>query len=235
MVRPVVEQLRGRRCCRSPQGFRLNRGFPNKKTDFHCGALRARCIIGRQIKESAVLSRYVLAGTLLGIAGVVGAVFVDPNQSVTYVPVEGITVFAVLYVISQGAERLTEWLVELLSLLPSSPGKKKEETLRRLSNSTVNGNPVALDFDAVVEAKETVDKARTDISFVAHGFSILVCALAVIWLNYGLMKHIGAQGVGVRIDHLLTALAAAGGAKGLHELIGRMQKAKEKAEVAPAT
>lgn len=38
--------------------------------------------------------------------------------------------------------------------------------------------------------------------------------------------------VDVRVDLLITTLAAAGGAKGLHELIGRLQKAKEKAETA---
>ena len=62
------------------------------------------------------------------------------------------------------------------------------------------------------------------------GLSLALCALAVNGLNYRLMDAIGADGVSAGFDRLLTALAAAGGSKSLHDLISRLQKAKEAAE-----
>lgn len=200
----------------------------------------------------------MVAGVLLAILGVWWAATGDPSD-VTYTAVEGISVFAVLYVIAQAAERVTEWVVDLLSLLPKSPEQTKKEGLKevRVANSTLNGNPTLADFgpqlgaadsvtlSAVVEAaanrtsaaaetkkdaETKVDEARRDITFLAHGVSILVCALAVNWLNYGLFQHIGAAGVDGGLDRMFTALAAAGGTKALHELIGRFQKSKESTE-----
>jgi hypothetical protein len=54
--------------------------------------------------------------------------------------------------------------------------------------------------------------------------------MAVNVLNYGLVGQVGADGVDRWVDRLLTALAAAGGTKALHELVGRLQKAKESSE-----
>lgn len=75
-----------------------------------------------------------------------------------------------------------------------------------------------------------MDEVRKDVAFFAHGLAILLAAAAVKFLNYGIFLHLGAEGVNRGIDALFTALAAAGGAKGLHELIGRMQESKEKAQ-----
>lgn len=200
----------------------------------------------------------MVAGVVLAIVGVWWAATGDTSE-VKFKAVEGISVFAVLYVIAQAAERVTEWVVDLLSLIPESPEQTKKESLKevRVANSTLNGNPRLADFgpqlgttdsvtlSAVVEsaanrtsaaaetkkeAEKKVDEARRDITFLAHGVSIVVCALAVNWLNYGLLQHIGAEGVDGGLDRLFTALAAAGGTKALHELIGRFQKSKEATE-----
>lgn len=209
--------------------------------------------------QSAV---YMIGGILLAGFGVWWVVEADPS-SVTYATVEGISVFAVLYVIAQAAERVTEWLIDLLSLIPDSPENRKNEALKevRQANSTLNRNPTLADFGpqlvagtegalanamtAAVQAtsqaaagkkegEEKVEAARRDIVFLAHGLSFAVCAVAVNALNYGLLRHIGAEGVDGRVDRLFTALAAAGGTKALHELIGRFQKAKESTETAEA-
>lgn len=181
---------------------------------------------------------YITFGILLTVFGVVWA-FVGDTSNVKFVTVEGISVFAALYVIAQASERVTEWVVDLLSLSEKSPEKRKEEALRdvRAANSTLNGNPTLADLSATSaaetkkEAGETkVAEARRDITFLAHGVSIAASALAVNALNYGLLTHIGAEGVSAGIDRLFTVLAAAGGTKALHELIGRLQKAKEAAE-----
>lgn len=200
---------------------------------------------------------YIGGGLLLAAYGVTQA-FAASSSGVTYRAVEGISAFAVLYVIAQGVERATELVVNLLSLLPSSPHKKKNAALRevRAANSTLNGNPTFSDFDldipegdasalrlavrTAADAKQAgedkkkneavVEERRRDIAFLALGLSIALSAVAVRQLNYGLLVHIGAENVNVNLDRLLTVLAAAGGTKALHELIGRLQKAKESAE-----
>ena len=182
---------------------------------------------------------YRVLGILTGIVGVAVALNASDSK-IEYKPIEGISVFAVLYVIAQGVERLVEWTIDLATLLDQSPGKKKDAGLRALttSNSTLNGNPTLDAFQTAAteaaDAKKEVETARTDITFLAHGLSILLAAIAVNWLDYGIFTHLGASGVSESADHLFTALAAAGGSKGVHELVGRLQKSKEASEEAAA-
>ncbi len=209
---------------------------------------------------------YIALGLALSLAGVWWALW-GTTRSVEYELVEGISVFAVLYIIAQGVERVSELAVAIASLLPGSPQKRKNEELLKLrkANSTLNGNPTLADFGPQLvaggggvaktietvakqtqeaatdkqESEEKVKEARRDIALFAGGLSIVLCALATNALDYGLLEHVGAQvfdplvgGGGINPDHdrLLTALAAAGGTKALHELIGRVQKAKESTE-----
>jgi len=182
---------------------------------------------------------YRVLGILTGIVGVAVALNASDSK-IEYKPIEGISVFAVLYVIAQGVERLVEWTIDLATLLDQSPGKKKDAGLRALTtaNSTLNGNPTLDAFQTAAteaaDAKKEVETARTDITFLAHGLSILLAAIAVNWLDYGIFTHLGASGVSESADHLFTALAAAGGSKGVHELVGRLQKSKEASEEAAA-
>lgn len=185
--------------------------------------------------EDGQRSIYIGLGITSTVFGVVWVLTATPSN-VEFKMVEGISVFAVLYVFAQAAERLSEVLIDLVSLIPHSPEKKKQEALLavRAANSTLSGKPTEAAFAVAASAKPTeegkVAEARTPITFLAHGVSFAFCALAVTWLNYGLMSHVGAVGVDGDLDRLLTALAAAGGTKALHELIGRLQKAKEAAE-----
>lgn len=206
---------------------------------------------------------YIVLGVLLASFGVVWALW-GATTNVGYDTVEGISVFAALYVIAQAAERVTEWTVDGLSLIPASPEKRKEDALLqvRAANSTLNGNPTLADFGpqlvdadranigealnaAVAQTQEAatkkqegeanVNEARRDIKFLAGGLSVTLCALAVNGLNYGLLDHIGAKDIEPGLDRLVTVLAAAGGTKALHELIGRVQKAKESTEAGART
>jgi hypothetical protein len=175
---------------------------------------------------------FIVLGALFGVIGI-GAVFLGPTSKATYGVTAGISVFAVLYVIAQAVERLVEWVVEGLSLIPNSPGAEKKEALLQLreANTTLNGNPaLAAVASTKNEQQQTVDDKTKDISFLSHGLSILFAAIAVNWTNYGMMDSLGALHLNGDLNRLLTALAAAGGSKGLHELIGRVQAAKEDAQ-----
>jgi hypothetical protein len=180
------------------------------------------------LTEEAVMSVwYRIGGGVLGAGGVLWVFVVPVSDGVIYQPVAGIGVFAVLYVIAQAVERLVEWTIEGLTLLDGSPGKQKAEAVRRMRTANSPGAVAPL----AVADQSTAEKATTDIAFLSHGLSILLCAIAVNLLAYGIMKSLGADGVPGDVDRLLTALAAAGGSKSLHELIGRLQSAKEQAQV----
>jgi hypothetical protein len=180
-------------------------------------------------------------------------VIYGPVAGVTYRAIEGISVFAVLYVIAQGSERAVELVTDVLSLIPESPEERKTKAVAavRKANSTLNGNPLRLDLlskivddsgtrelvekaakasEQKADKKTEADDARRDITFLAHGLSIAICAVAVNGLNYGVLSRVGADGVSAGLDRLLTMLAAAGGTKALHELISRVQASKESAE-----
>ena len=179
------------------------------------------------------LTGYLVTGLLLGIAGLAWAIF-GTTAEVAYGTIEGVSVFAVVYLIAQSSERVVEFVVNGLNLLPvkNDPESKKQKALAKIRklDSTNNGNPTMEEVDEKTTQQANVDAARKELAFVGGGLSILLCAVGVNALNYGLMKHIGAVGVNADVDRLLTTLAAAGGTKTLHELIGRFEKAKESKE-----
>lgn len=128
-----------------------------------------------------------------------------------------------------------------LNLFPGSAGRRKELALQAIgkANSTLIGNTAVEDFaDAKTkraDAGANLDAARSDTAFVGLGLSLLLSALAVNALNYGLFSSLGTTGVHEDLDRFVTALAAAGGSKAVHELIGRLQKAKEASEATAKT
>lgn len=168
-----------------------------------------------------------IGGTLSGLVGIL-VVFVGPVSTVKHGVVTGVAVFAVLYVIAQAVERIVEFVVALLRLIPDSPGQQVVAGLREL------GKARFANTDSSVP-QEKVDNGRSDVAFVGLGLSILLAGLAVNALNYGILNSLGTTGVDRDLDRLLTALAAAGGSKALHELVGRLQKAKEESAVAAKT
>lgn len=172
---------------------------------------------------------YRAFGVLFGVAGI-GCALIGPGPSVEvrYAPATGIAAFAVLFVIAQAVERLVEWVTDLLELIPNSTAKKKAVATRELRAAVST-----LDATESKTKEAEVDEARTDIRFLAHGLAILLAAIAVSWLDYGILESLGVTGFSPDLDglnRLLTALAAAGGSTALHELISRVQVAKEKAQ-----
>ena len=73
------------------------------------------------------IAGYVVTGLGLGAAGLGWAVW-GSTSDVTFSAVEGISVFAVLYLIAQSSVRVTELVVNELSLL-DSPEKTRQEAL----------------------------------------------------------------------------------------------------------
>lgn len=184
--------------------------------------------------STAVNNLYVAAGLVLGAVGIGLAAF-GPSGEVTLTPVDGISMFAVLYLIAQAAERVTEFAVLALSWKFPSAEENKEISLKEVRAaqteivSTIASSAEA-STDTKEAAKERVGLARRALAVFAGGLGILLCAAMVRATDFLLLSAVGLTGVNERVDVVITTLAAAGGSKGLHETISRIQKAKEKSD-----
>jgi hypothetical protein len=184
--------------------------------------------------STTVNNLYVAAGLVLGAVGIALAAF-GPSVEVTLTPVDGISMFAVLYLIAQAAERVTEFAVLALSWkLPSAEENKalslKEVRAAQTEIVSTIASSAAVSTDTKEAAKEKVALARRALAVFAGGLGILLCAAMVRATDFSLLWTVGLRGVDERVDVVITTLAAAGGSKGLHETISRIQKSKEKSE-----
>lgn len=177
---------------------------------------------------------YVAAGLVLGAVGIAIAAF-GSSGDVTLTPVDGISMFAVLYLIAQAAERVTEFAVLSLSWkFPSAEENKmlalKEVRAAQTEIVSTIASAAAVSTDTKEAAKEKVALARRALGVFAGGLGILLFAAMVRATDFLLLSTVGLAGVNERVDVVITTLAAAGGGKGLHETISRIQKSKEKSD-----
>jgi hypothetical protein len=141
---------------------------------------------------------------------------------------EGISVFAVLYVLAQGVERVVEFTVIVVDLLAAKVGATFAEARKRTAAASIRA---ALQAGAppaptdVVEARES----RADLAVLAGGLGFGLAYALVGYLGVGILSIIGVHDLMPWMDRAFTALAIGGGSKGLHELVGRLQKTKEAA------
>jgi hypothetical protein len=171
--------------------------------------------------------RYVAAAGAAALIGVlVGQL--AAGCGVDFSPAEGISVFAVLYVLAQGVERVVEVTVTVVDLLATKAGATFAEARKRTAAASVRaalqagGPPAPTD---VVEAQE----ARADLAVLAAGLGFGLAYALVGYLGVGILNIIGVHHLAPEMDRAFTALAITGGSKGLHELIGRLEKSKEAA------
>lgn len=187
---------------------------------------------GPLVPEKAVVSRgYILAAIAAVAAGVVtGQLLVD--EDVTYKVMPEVSVFAVLYVLAQGVERIVEFVISVLSMAIKGFAENKKRAQLSAINSTLNGNPTVDDIEGLSKKQAAVAEARTEITVLAQGLAFGMAYALVSYLEFGIFKAIGVAGFEPGLDRVLTAIAVMGGSKGLHELIGRLQKSKEAAKTA---
>lgn len=215
----------------------------------------------------AASSFYYLTGVVTAGLGLYMAWSALPEagqDAVTYATAEGISAFAVLYIIAQASERIVEVVTGIVGYVigkasrdkaPELVKAKAKQTLRVL-NSTTIGNPTIAELigsrapaEAIQQAttaqaqtkteaesaEEKLQEAVGPIRAFGLGVSILVCAAAVTTLDYSLLRHVGVTNTAPWADQILTTLAAAGGTKALHDLIGRFEASKQAKETGATT
>jgi hypothetical protein len=184
------------------------------------------------------------------IAYVISAWFVadDSSSSSSFRPAEGVTVFAVFYVLAQAIERL---LTPIAKLVPTSAPDDAPDEAKVLGGLTTRSRALKQRTAAVEECADTSDppvgvnaeevaKQQAERAANWHeilqqtqvnaatvwalgaAFAFVLCA----WLNVYLLNAIGVASWDppTSIDLLVTGLAIGGGTKPLHDLIDRIQK-----------
>jgi hypothetical protein len=185
---------------------------------------------GVMTTEAKPNQKYLFAAAAFVAVGVVaGQVLVGAD--VTYSPAEGISVFAVLYVLAQGIERVVEIVISAITLLGTDFAENRKQQALASLNSTLNGNPALDDITgAVAQEEKKVEEARLDIGLFAQGLAFALSYALVSYFEFGIFTTIGVDDMAAGVDRVFTALAVMGGAKGLHDLIGKLQKSKEASE-----
>jgi len=169
----------------------------------------------------------------------------NPSEDKWFKPAEGITAFAVFYVLAQAIERIVTPIARLVPTTPPSdaPAEAKTSVLglalttRSLASrqraSAVN-DCAQTDTDVAAAAVQAQQAANwqeilqqsyvnaTTVWAIGAGLAFLFCA----WLDVYLLNAIGVTSWNppLKLDLLLTGLAVGGGTVPLHGLIDRLQK-----------
>lgn len=177
----------------------------------------------------------------LGLAafggGLLLALFVI-ETGVTFQPTDGITAFALFYVLALGVERLLEfvgspieWLLTLFGRKKTKPDLKKE--LDRKVRNALNA-PTSMDeANAAAQAQADVDAATKGRTAGIAGFAAGLGVIAADYFNADFLLAIGVREVEPAIALVVTGLIIAGGSKQLHDLITNISK-KSEAQSTPA-
>jgi hypothetical protein len=170
----------------------------------------------------------------------------DPQALV--VDVEGFSVFAPLYIAAQAIERILEPFAAKFDPTTEQKAALKRARVSLASLLALPAGDSARTADAIRSARETVETAEATLGRAkarralllwgaASFLSLIVCAV----LGLGLVETVAKQppeSEFIRtVDVLLTGLAVGAGTKPLHDLIARIEKAKDNADAAtqPAT
>jgi len=192
--------------------------------------------------SSVVPDRWTwIASALLIVGGAVFGAWSHDHwpKGVTFTPSEGVSIFALFYILAQAIERLQE------PFTPWIKGTKTEEGPAAGSGDTKSLNQ--RDVQALVErtaaealkapsdanardaanAKRTQEQVRANMTLVLFASSACLAMAAAGVFKALMMKTVGVSGLAAWLDVVVTGLAIGGGTKPLHDLIANLQESKE--------
>jgi hypothetical protein len=169
--------------------------------------------------------------------GLLLALFVI-ETGVTFQPTDGITAFALFYVLALGIERLLEfvgspieWLLTLFGRNKTKPKLKKE--LDEKVRNALNAPKSTDEANRAAQAQADVDAATKGRTAGIAGFAAGLGVIAADYFNADFLSAIGIREVEPAIALVVTGLVIAGGSKQLHDLITNISK-KSEAQSTPA-
>ncbi|MEV4760461.1 hypothetical protein AB0J86_35895 [Micromonospora sp. NPDC049559] len=180
----------------------------------------------------ASLGAVIAAFALIAAAGAGSwAIWSSGGAAAKIQPPDTTAVFGVLVVFAAAVERILEPFSRWL------PGRRTEAALERSIAELVNRkpHPTQQDLAAVAEAKARVERARGNRTIVAWGIATAVATLASTAGGFYILHAIageGWNGLPVWVDGIVTGVMVGSGTKPLHDIISRVQNAKDQAGAA---
>jgi branched-subunit amino acid ABC-type transport system permease component len=142
----------------------------------------------------------------------------------------GVSVFALLYIVAQALERLLEPLSAL------DPKKKDAEENRDTAVAAALADPTTALLTTAADTQATLERLRRNRAMIfwaaATVLGMFISATTGIYL---LDIVIDNPTPPQSLDVLITGLVVGGGTKPLHDLISRIESAKEEAQDPPET
>ena len=144
---------------------------------------------------------YLIIGSSLVIGGALGSYLIAAQRGIpAYELKEGINIFAVFFIMAQALERLLEPITHFL------PGQDKP-------SEGENCEAIAADL-------------RRQRSTLIWALASFLGMLSSAYLGVFILRAIGVTSAPLWIDITVTGLAVGAGTKPLHDLISRIEKAK---------
>ena len=171
----------------------------------------------------------VLAGIGVGIG------LLEWRNPTAFMPNAGISVFAPLYILAQGIERLLEPLSAFIKA-PSATtdpngartNVKKTEAVDGVNQAIVKG-----DGQSAANWQRVVDTVRRNGTVIVWGaascIGIILCGL----LGLFMLRMVGFTSVPKEIDVVISGLAVGSGTKPLHDLISNLQQSSTQKQDPP--
>lgn len=182
---------------------------------------------------------------VLVIAAGVGAwqIYTQTDPKPLVVDVEGFAVFAPLYIAAQAIERFLEPLAALINVTTGEKSALKAARAHKARLEALPANDPQRTLDqlaaadtAITQAEHALAKAKAERAIplwaAATVLGLLVCAILGLGLVEAIAKERPTSEFLRTVDVLLTGLAVGAGTKPLHDLIARIEKAKDNADAA---
>ena len=166
----------------------------------------------------------VLAYIVVVVGLVVGYLLWKYVKPEVFTPVQGVSIFAALYIFAQCIERIIEPFTSFLGSAKDDAGTKfkKKAALQQFASA-----PSA-------KTRALVAKVRRNRAVITWAIASLLAMLASGGLGIFLLRTVGLKGAPVWVDILVTGLAIGSGTKPLHDLISNLQDSSSQSEQSAA-
>lgn len=190
---------------------------------------------GTSAEAASATSQQAGLGAVLAAFGTIAvggygawAVWASGSAATIIQPPDTTAVFGTLLVFAAAVERVLEPFSRWF------PGRRTEAALEQsivaLANRT---NPTHEDLVAVAQAKAQVERARSNRTVVSWGIATAVATVASSAGGFYVLHAIAGpewKGLPVWVDAIVTGVMVGSGTKPVHDIISRVQNAKEQAQ-----
>jgi hypothetical protein len=182
---------------------------------------------------------YMAIAVLALVVGALVGIGLDDEGRQAYQPPDGVSIFALFYIVAQAIERLLEPLSRIYGATPKPQGEAAGEGIVAKLGFVTKSRAVKAQDEAMALSdkdqaskqtavwQEVIDQIRrnaTTLWAVAAMIGMIVSG----WIGLGLLEAVNAPDVSREVDIVVTGLILGAGTKPLHDLIENIQASKEK-------